>query len=166
MKRKKLLATTTVAASVLLLSGFVGTSASAEVVTRYYSPSTGQHFWFTDGQASPVNGATLNYEGLAWTAPATGASVYELYNPNTWDTLLTTSSYEASQVANAGWQAVDSGGPLAGIFHSGGSVNIYRLYNPNAGQHFYTASAYEANSLVSAGWNLESSNTLYAAGGV
>ncbi|MDR2976659.1 MAG: hypothetical protein LBV19_05040 [Streptococcaceae bacterium] len=168
MKKRKIITAAVSAASVLMFSGFLGKTVSANTtVNRYYFPEfSGRHDWV------PLNGRaavpTKGLEGRAWTVPDSGTEVYELLNPNTWDTLLTTSPFEANQVSKAGWLNIVSGSSvsLKWAFHSGGSVSIYRLYNPDAGKHFYTASTFEKNSLVSAGWRLESSSVFKALSGV
>lgn len=78
-------------------------------------------------------------------------NMYRLYNPNSGEHFYTSSLYEATSVATAGWQWEGIGwvAPVTSSFP------VFRLYNPNAGDHHYTLNSYERDHLVDVGWNYE-----------
>ncbi|MFV0528561.1 MAG: hypothetical protein ACK5MN_07600 [Lachnospiraceae bacterium] len=97
------------------------------------------------------------YEGVAWTAPQTGAPVYRVYNQNSGEHHYTMSAAEKSNLTNLGWK--DEG--IGWYSDTSKRVPLYRLYNPNAkgqfeaGGHHYTKSGVERNSLITVGWLFE-----------
>ena len=89
------------------------------------------------------------YEGIAWTAPRSGASVYCIYNARNGDHLLTTNVAECDKLVSFGLKQ-------EGIkFYGGGSVPVYRLYNKNSGEHFYTTNKGEYDALIKRSWTGE-----------
>lgn len=130
---------------------------------RLYNPYTGEHFYTESvAEAYALVAVGWGYEGIGWTAPASGAPVYRLFNSYAagGDHHYTTSAIERDALVAEGWSyegvgwrsAEDSRGEPAD-----GAVPLYRQYNPFAatGTHNYTTSKFENDSLVSAGWREE-----------
>ena len=140
-----------------------GTDDSAEsfVMYRLYNPNSGEHFYTADAaERDTVVAAGWNYEGEAWTAPATsGTPVYRLYNSHEklGDHHYTTDKDEYDSLVAAGW----TGEGIGWYSDDAEGEGLYRLYNPNAypsglsGAHHYTTSSEEKDHLVAAGWVYE-----------
>ncbi len=131
-----------------------GTTYADDVIPMYrmYNPNSGEHF-YTAHKAERNHLVSLgwNYEGGAWSAPASGDPVYRLYNKNAGDHHYTTSKAERDHLVSVGWNYENIG------WYSGGKNAVYRLYNPNAkaGAHHYTLNKGEYNSLAAIGWKGE-----------
>ena len=76
--------------------------------------------------------------------------VYRLYNPYTYEHLMTSGDQEKYALLEAGWHldgvawnAPEEGAP------------VYRLYNPYDDWHTYTVDENEKNDMVAAGWKLD-----------
>ena len=124
---------------------------------RLYNSYTGEHFYTRD--ASEKDGLVAvgwTYEGVGWTAPASGEAVYRLYNPYApgGDHHYTLSEQERDALVAVGWR--DEGVGWRSEDPSVG-VPLYRQYNPYAvtGTHNYTTSKDENDQLVSVGWRAE-----------
>ncbi len=142
------------------------TPSGSQPMYRCYNPWTGEHFYTASGEEYYnlcfAPGGGWNAEGVGWTAPASGAPVYRLYNPfaEGGDHHYTLSWDECVHLTSLGWHyegigwysASDSmGNPKPG------AKPLYRQYNPYArtGTHNYTASKEENDHLVSVGWREE-----------
>ncbi len=96
-------------------------------------------------------------EGISWLAPASGQTVYRLYNATLGSQgrsshYYTTNATEIEQLKNAGW-VIDNGGQ---DFKSGGSTAIWTSYNEALGSaHHYTTSVDEWRGLSLNGWDIE-----------
>ena len=129
-------------------------AASGIDMYRLYNRWTGEHFYTASAyERDSLSSVGWEYEGVGWTAPASGEPVYRLYNPyvSGGDHHYTTSAYERDALVAEGWSYEGVG------WASGGSFPLYRQYNPYAstGTHNYTTSRYENNQLVSLGWREE-----------
>ena len=125
---------------------------------RLYNRYTGEHFYTASAyERDSLSSVGWDYEGVGWTAPASGDPVYRLYNPYApgGDHHYTTSAHERDALVAEGWSYEGVGWSSA----AGGAdrVPLYRQYNPYAstGTHNYTASLYESDHLVSLGWRAE-----------
>ena len=128
-------------------------SAKAADMYRVYNPNNGEHFY--TGNAAERNrlvGLGWQYEGIGFTAPASGANVYRLYNPSSGGHFYTANLNEKNSLQAVGWN-------YEGVcWYSGGSIPLYRQNNPNGNgpnSYNYTTSVAENNSLVSVGWRSE-----------
>lgn len=118
------------------------TGGKAGPVYRIYNPNSGEHFYSQSaGERDNLKRTGWKFEGVAWTAPATGANVYRMYNPNDGRHHYTESLGEAQQLWDLGWT-------FEGVaFKSGGQAPIYRAYNPANADHLLTASKREYDGL-------------------
>lgn len=133
--------------------------SSTQKMFRLYNPNSGEHFY----TSSPVEKVSLMdagwaYEGIGWTAPASGDAVYRLYSGT--DHHYTTSAVERDYLIGVGWK--DEG--IGWYSDVSESIPLYRQFNPNvdpnaernnSGSHNYTTSKVENDSLVGVGWNEE-----------
>lgn len=119
-------------------------------IFRLYNKNGGMHhFTPSEAEKNALVRYGWKYEGIAWTAPRSGASVYCIYNARNGDHLLTTNVAECDKLVSFGLKQ-------EGIkFYSGGSVPVYRLYNKNSGEHFYTTNRGEYDALVLRAWSGE-----------
>jgi hypothetical protein len=125
---------------------------------RLYNQWTGEHFYTaSDQERDNLTGVGWTYEGVGWTAPPSGRTVYRLYNP--WvpggDHHYTLDLEEYYACIDAGW--VGEGFGWYSYRAPGGhyqGVPVYRQYNPWAvtGSHNYTTSTSERDNLISLGW--------------
>ena len=127
---------------------------------RLYNQWTGEHFYTSSiPETYALMAVGWIYEGVGWTAPRAGSSVYRLYNSFVpgGDHHYTLSASERDALVSVGWTTEgtgwmsasdDEGNPLDG------AVPLYRQYNPYAttGTHNYTADKQENDALVSVGW--------------
>ena len=133
---------------------------------RCYNPWTGEHFYTASGEEyynlcfAPGGGWIA--EGVGWTAPASGAPVYRLYNPfaEGGDHHYTISFDERVHLTSLGWRYEGVGWYSASDSMGNpnpGAKPLYRQFNPYArtGTHNYTASKEENDHLVSVGWRKE-----------
>lgn len=77
-------------------------------------------------------------------------NIYRLYNPYTYEHLLTSGEQEKNILISAGW-SLDG---LAWKAPKEGEI-VYRLYNPYDDWHTYTVSEAEKNTMMAAGWLLD-----------
>ncbi len=98
------------------------------------------------------------YEGVAWTAPASSnPPVYRVYNPNSGEHHYTKDATEKDILVALGWD--DEG--ICWYSDEKQGTPLYRLYNPNAtgqyaaGAHHYTKNEGEKDILVGLGWEYE-----------
>ncbi|HJJ00458.1 MAG TPA: hypothetical protein OIM11_04845 [Coriobacteriaceae bacterium] len=131
-----------------------------QMMYRAYNPNSGEHFYTASyGEIEAIVAAGWQYEGEAWTAPATSATpVYRLYSGT--DHHYTTSAYERNELLKVGWS--DEG--IGWYSDEAMGVGLHRLFNPNvdpnaprnnSGSHHYTTSDEERDHLVSIGWRYE-----------
>lgn len=124
------------------------TNAGKQALYRVYNPNSGDHVYTLSlHEAQYLRDRGWSYEGVAWTAPESGADVWRLYCKGQHH--YTASVHERDALIAMGWI---NEGPA---FKSSGSRPIYRLYNPNSGAHLLTARAKEHDALTAAGWKCE-----------
>lgn len=142
------------------------TPSGPQPMYRCYNPWTGEHFYTASGgeyySLCFAPGGGWNAEGVGWTAPASGAPVYRLYNPfaEGGDHHYTLSWDECVHLTSLGWRFEGVGWYSASDSMGNpnrGAKPLYRQYNPYArtGTHNYTASKEENDLLVSVGWREE-----------
>ena len=127
------------------------------VMQRLYNSYTGEHFYTANvTETYGLIAVGWRYEGVGWTAPASGDPVYRLYNPYVTggDHHYTLSEAERDSLVAAGWRYEGVGWMSA---DAATGVPLYRQYNPYAttGTHNYTTSKAENDHLVSVGWREE-----------
>lgn len=120
----------------------------ARAVHRLYNPNSGDHLYTTSyAEAKAQQNAGMEYEGIAWIYPETGAGIFRLVSGGKHHLAL---KDEHDKLVKLGWK---SEGMIA---RSGGEGRpIRRLYNPNGGEHIFTTSDKEHNALAAAGWKCE-----------
>ncbi len=115
---------------------------------------------FTSNAAEKDNLVLIGweYEGIAWTAPASSnIPVYRLYNPNSGEHHYTKDAAEKDILVTLGWNYEG----ISWYSDENQGTPLYRLYNPNAtgqyaeGAHHYTKDVEERDYLIAAGWNDE-----------
>ena len=133
--------------------------AATVPIYRLYDPNSGAHL-FISNAAEKDNLVLIGweYEGVAWTAPASSnIPVYRVYNPNSGEHHYTTNASEKDILVALGWK--DEG--IGWYSDENRGTPLYRLYNPNAtgqyaaGAHHYTKDVKERDYLITAGWNDE-----------
>ena len=128
------------------------------IMYRLYNPNSYEHFFTADpDECDNVRHAGWTYEGVGWTAPATGDPVYRLYNPNNGgDHHYTMNPDERDTLVAAGW-IYEKIGWYSAPADDEASEPIYREYNPNelARNHNYTKVRTEHDHLLSLGWRDE-----------
>lgn len=154
--KKRLLSLALAAALTLSCLPAAETQAASGSISMYrmYNYHTGEHFYTKNAsERNSLLVAGWDYEGIGWTAPASGKNVYRLYNKNAGDHHYTTSAKERDALTRLGWK-YEGVGWKSDISKA---VPLYRAYNPNAktGTHNYTASKGENDSLVRLGWRAE-----------
>ena len=133
---------------------------ATQVMYRLYNPNSGEHFYTASrDEREHLRSVGWEYEGHAWTAPATSATpVYRLYSGT--DHHYTTSAFERDELVKVGWS--DEG--IGWYSDDSQGVGLHRLFNPNvdpkakknnSGSHHYTTSEVERDHLVSIGWRYE-----------
>ena len=140
--------------------GRPGTGSAAAVVTlwRLYNPYTGQHLYTKgDVERNRLTYYGWQYEGVAWEAPAKGASsdvVWRLYNPYNGDHHYTMKKDEYDHLGKIGWKKEGQ----AWYSASKSEKPLYRLFNryETVGTHHYTLSADERDKMIKDGWKYES----------
>ena len=128
-------------------------AASPIQLFRLYNPNSGEHFYTkTTNERDHLRKVGWRYEGIGWTAPASGNPVYRLYNPNAGDHHYTLNVSERDHLKKVGWR-------YEGIswYSPSNGIPLYRLYNPNAkaGAHHYTPIKSESDHLRKVGWRYE-----------
>ncbi len=128
-------------------------AASPIQLFRLYNPNSGEHFYTkTTSERDHLRKVGWRYEGIGWTAPASGNPVYRLYNPNAGDHHYTLNASERDHLKKVGWR-------YEGIswYSPSNGIPLYRLYNPNAkaGAHHYTPIKSESDHLRKVGWRYE-----------
>ena len=126
---------------------------------RLYNPYTGEHFYTANViERDELGRLGWTLEGVGWTAPATGAEVWRLYNPFAagGDHHYTMSRHEYLELQRLGWRGEGEGWRSASK-NNHQSTPVYRQYNPNAetGTHNYTPDKGENDALVKLGWKAE-----------
>lgn len=120
---------------------------------RLYNMTTGEHFYTASlTEKNDLVSIGWSYEGIGWTAPATGDPVYRLFNPNSDDHHYTLSGSEVDLLASLGWNY--EGISWYSSTDTTNQVPLYRLFNPNAktATHHYTLGATEKTNLLALGW--------------
>ncbi|MDU5336019.1 MucBP domain-containing protein, partial [Enterococcus sp.] len=128
--------------------------ANAADMHRLYNPNSGEHFYTANGnEKNHLVKVGWKYEGIGWTAPATGNAVYRLYNANAGDHHYTQNANEKNHLVKVGWK-YEGIGWYSDVKKA---VPLYRAYNPNAkaGSHNYTVNYAEQKNLIRVGWRDE-----------
>lgn len=128
--------------------------AQAADMYRLYNKNSGEHFYTADSnEKNHLVKVGWRYEGIGWTAPASGNAVYRLYNKNAGDHHYTLNTNEKNHLVKVGWRYEGIGW----YSDTKKSVPLYRAYNPNAraGSHNYTVNYNEQKNLLRAGWRNE-----------
>ncbi len=131
--------------------GEEGQLAGNKAMHRLYNPWTGEHFYTAKAsERDEVEAAGWTYEGIGWTAPATGNPVYRLYNSYGGEHHYTLSETERNDLLDAGW--TNEG--IGWFSDPDKTVPLYREYNPNmfSCNHNYTKDPEEHSGLVALGW--------------
>ncbi|MDM8271938.1 InlB B-repeat-containing protein [Thermophilibacter provencensis] len=123
---------------------------------RMYNQWSGEHLYTASpGERDGLKSIGWTYEGLGWTAPASGEVVYRLYNPYApqGDHHYTMDRTEYDALVRAGWK----GEGVAWYSAPRTGTPLYRLFNPYALSctHHYTTSTEEHDQLVKLGWRSE-----------
>ena len=145
-------------AAAVLMMPLTAAAQDTAPMYRLYNRWTGEHFYTASAyERDSLSSVGWDYEGVGWTAPASGDPVHRLYNPYApgGDHHYTTSAYERDALVAEGWSYEGVGWFSAA--EGTDRVPLYRQYNPYAstGTHNYTASLYESDHLVSLGWRAE-----------
>ena len=128
--------------------------ANAADMHRLYNPNSGEHFYTANGnEKNHLVKVGWKYEGIGWTAPATGNAVYRLYNANAGDHHYTLNTNEKNHLVKVGWK-YEGIGWYSDVKKT---IPLYRAYNPNAkaGSHNYTVNYAEQKNLIRVGWKDE-----------
>ena len=122
-------------------------SISLYPIYRFYAPSTGDHFYSTN-KSIPQG---YLYEGIAFYAfkkeMSENLPIFQLYNSQTGDHLYTRSSSERDSAISNHSYVSEGTAFYAYPEKNSGNVPVYRFYNGKTGDHFYTASEIEKNVL-------------------
>ncbi|MTB65047.1 hypothetical protein GGG87_08570 [Streptococcus sp. zg-86] len=125
-----------------------------QVVYRLYNPNNREHFYTVsqNERDTLVRIGWGQYEGIAFTSPATGTEIYRLYNPILKDHHYTSDLNEIKiLISQYNW--INEGIQ----WHSGGEKAVHRLFHSGlvTGSHHYTADENEVDTLQSRGWKYE-----------
>ncbi|MEI7814787.1 MAG: hypothetical protein WCJ13_08345 [Coriobacteriia bacterium] len=127
-------------------------------VYRFFSPSTGAHFYTASGPERDVVANTLSstftYEGPAYGVVANGANstpLQRFYNKKNGTHFYTASAEECENVKSTLSATYSYDGPVYNVCATpiAGALPVYRFYNKQNGTHFYTSSDAERDNTVS-----------------